>query len=158
MSAYMVGKNHIAFLIAAANRCQPRSYGLFKWRHDGEWHQLDRHTEERVAQMLMDANLESVSTRYPNEIDLPGPVNEGYLFGSGDLREFPEHSFKAAQVVKACHCFEYQSCEFEGWHESEAKAFIEALIDATCKHLPGYDDALWGAPDPTPRHIGTRIL
>lgn len=68
MSAYMVGKNHIAFLIAAANRCQPRSYGLFKWRHDGKWHQLDRHTEERVAQMLMDANLESVSTRYPNTV------------------------------------------------------------------------------------------
>ena len=73
MSAYMVGKNHIAFLIAAANRCQPRSYGLFKWRHDGKWHQLDRHTG-RVAQMLMDANLERVH-RYPNEVDLPGPVN-----------------------------------------------------------------------------------
>lgn len=148
MSAYMVGKDHIAYLLAAADRCQPKSYGDFSWRHGGQWHKLNHETRLRVAQMLMDANLASVAHRYPGDHDLPGPTNEGYLFTQGDLRSFPAAAFSPVQVFKSCHCYEYQSSERDDWKESEARAFIESLISATCHHMPGYDDAEWGAPTP----------
>ena len=54
--------------------------------------------------------------------------------------------FSAVQVIKACNCLDYQSCEHDGWEASEAKSFLDSLISAACHRLPGYDAAEWGPP------------
>jgi hypothetical protein len=150
MSAYVVDRNHILYLLAAATSSAIEPHGKFSWFHDGHWHYVRSDESERaaeVANLLWRENIASVSARYPNEsrATLPGPCYENFVI---EPAEFPA-SFKVinpVQVIKACDCYEYQSCEHEAWKTSEAHAFISALRSAAWRALPGYDDAEWGAP------------
>ena len=76
MSAYMVDREHIVFLVKASISSQLSLYdgGSMSWYHTGEHHNgihhqlrvlesVDRLTE--VAQMLWDENLKSINARYP---------------------------------------------------------------------------------------------
>ena len=47
------------------------------------------------------------------------------------------------QAIKLVHCYEYQSCEHDGWETSEAHRFTTALLSSLEHSLPGYDDAPW---------------
>ena len=106
MSAYVVSKAHIDFLVQAALAGptdgvgwseQPDSH--FSWCHDDRRHRLDLLADERPAaiagfdsielvgpsvlgQRLLDECVASVHTRYPDtspdEGDLPGPIDAYY--------------------------------------------------------------------------------
>lgn len=108
-------------------------------------HHGDHAQEVRVGQMLWDENVLSVSARYPNDRkgNLPGPTGCTYQYPTGSERP-TFHGFDAIQVLKACDCYEYQSCEHDGWPTSEAKAYIDSLRNHAWQALPGYDDARWG--------------
>jgi hypothetical protein len=150
MSAYIVDRNHILYLLASAVSPVITPHGRLAWFHEGEWSEVHPGDLERtadVANMLWRENIASVSARYPNESSatLPGPCNEDCVIRPAD---FP-HSFgpfNPVQVIKSCDCYEYQSCEHDGWKTSEASAFISALRTAAQSALPGYDEAAWGAP------------
>ncbi len=99
--------------------------------------------------MLWDENRKSIDYRYPDCVghneNCPGEVGENFIYrheGRCWLHMDP------VQVIKSCHCYCYQSCEHPGWHESEAKAFVDALESAAVHSLKGYDAAEWGAPEP----------
>ena len=47
------------------------------------------------------------------------------------------------QVLKACNCLEYQSCEHPGWEDSQARANLEVIRAYAVRQLPGYEDADW---------------
>lgn len=47
-------------------------------------------------------------------------------------------------ILKAAHCYEYQSCEHPGWKTSEAQALISRIVDR-CVHMLG----LTSGDDPT---------
>lgn len=118
MSAYVVDLNHIAYLVQAA--------GL-----------PSIEAEQQAGQMLWDENVKSVRYRYPKHtVD-----REVYPV---DTPRFP--GFDPVQVIKACECYAYQSCEPPEWEESDAYAFVEGLKRDVCDRLPGYDKAAWGAP------------
>lgn len=149
MSAYMVCRNHISFLLEAAMQRQLR------WYRDGQFlGQLlpgdDEKNVNRVGQMLWDENKKSIASRYPDTVQPDGSIEwdegEDYVYGQHD---YPCYDLDPVQVIKACDCYAYQSCEHEGWEGSEAHAFIEALIKHSTSYLPGYDQAEWGAPEPT---------
>lgn len=150
MSAYLVDREHILYLLTAATSRVIESQGKLSWFHAGQWHDVRCGESERaaeVANLLWRENMASVSARYPNESSatLPGPGHENFVIVPAD---FPA-SFKAidaVQVIKSCDCYEYQSCEHGDWKTSEAHAFIAALRSAAWHALPGYDDAEWGAP------------
>ena len=150
MSAYIVDRVHIEYLVAAAMSRRIRGHGshAFRWYHNGESHELacgDYARAAEVGQMLWDECVASVSARYPHEdvSTLPGPIGETYQYGTHRPRPM---TFEPVQVIKAAHCYDYQSCEHEGWEGSESYAFIHTLVTrATCE-LPGYDAAAWGAP------------
>lgn len=150
MSAYIVDRNHILYLVAAATSPVIEPTGKFSWFYNGQWHDARSDQPERaaeVANLLWRENIASVSARYPNESSaaLPGPGHENFVIVPAD---FPA-LFKAidpVQVIKSCDCYEYQSCGHEGWKASEAHAFISALRSAAWHALPGYDSAEWGAP------------
>jgi len=145
MSAFVVGREHIRFLVEAGFRRPNQSWGL-GWFHAGNWHELkagDYDEAQRVGQMLWDENVQSVRSRYPDckfNGDLPGPIGEDYIYGEhraifGDL--------EPVAIFKAINCLDYQSCEHDGWKDSEAFAYLDSLRHAVICSLPGYDSAPW---------------
>lgn len=153
MSAYICDKNHILYLVSAAACPQLKRYGgNFRWFHKATSHELpadDFAAMADAANMLLRANIKSVSYRYPNESSatLPGP--NGGVDAITD-RDFGWHwdVFQPVQVLKSIACYTYQSCEHPGWEDSEAHAFVHRLRLTAIDRLSGYEDAIWGAPKP----------
>lgn len=153
MSAYIVDKNHIRFLVEAANSWRLATYNdlNFRWFWRDEWHELRYGESERaaeVANMLWLENIRSVSHRYPNESSatLPGPKHQDFVLAPGDFGQVIFDQYEPAQVLKSCDCYEYQTCEHDEWEESEAYAFIQALRHRAWHAVQGYEQAQWGAP------------
>lgn len=156
MSTYMVDRKHIIYLVKAATSRRLASYvgGSISWFHNGNRFQLSCMDEEgavKAAQMLWNANLKSIHARYPDTVDnpenMPGPISENWIIEADDFRKFVFMDFDIAQIAKAIHCLEYQSCEYDKWPESEACAFLAALKEKCLRALVGYTDAEWGAPN-----------
>ena len=151
MSAYIVDKEHVQYLVDAA--MQSASGGAFRWYHGGEWRELQKGDKERaaeVANMLWCENIKSVSHRYPYESSatLPGTrQGAGEVVTEDDFHGIRWLNFVPVQVAKACDCYAYQSCEHDEWETSEAKAFTDSLKESQWRRLPGYDAAEWGAPE-----------
>lgn len=88
---------------------------------------------EQIGAMLLATNRESVDYRYQES----------------ELEQVYEHparkqgAFTPGEIAKALSCYEYQSCEHPGWHESEAHAFCDGLRDWLVRQLPGYEEAPW---------------
>lgn len=179
MSAFVVDKAHIDFLVQAALAGGTDSVGWsgphdgFSWWHGGRRHMVvshvdiedGRHSEtvgpHVLGQRLLDENLRSVRDRYPDldreGPDLPGPrdeywrmpyvfepVLEGSCVSLATMRQvLPAVSSTAVVGVQLSH-YEYQSCEHEGWRESEACAFVQAMRERLLHCLPGAADASWG--------------
>ena len=150
MSAYIVDRNHIRFLVASALHVNERGrfhdYG-FRW-HDGKsGHQLDQYNATRIGQMLWDECINSVKYRYPepNEHGLPGPIEETFIYEH--IPPGPSFEPTPAQIIKAVRCYQYQSCEHPEWETSSAHAFCNELIMGITSLLPDYEEAPWGAPE-----------
>jgi hypothetical protein len=153
MSAWIVSREHVRFLVEAAFEV-PRMGSMrhgspLTWYHNGRRCELgferERHAE--VGQMLWTENVKSVAFRYPDDRFkgcLPGPIGEDYLYQE---HKTIHAALSLVAVLKAIDCYEYQSCEHDGWKVSEAHAFCTALRHAVCAALPGYDDAPWGIDD-----------
>ncbi len=92
--------------------------------------------EQKLAQMLHDENVKSVNFRYGEDTAPETVVWDGKY---QDLR--------AIEVIKSCKCLDYQSCEHDGWDASDAKAFLDRVINGAIGRLPGYDNAPWGIED-----------
>lgn len=158
VSAYIVEKQHIIYLVAAA-MSRPISQGRMSWswkdetkptqRAHAQLGACDYQKAVEVANMLWCENIKSVSHRYPNESSdtLPGPADTDFVVKSYDFTRTHFDRFDPVQVLKSCSCYEYQSCEHPEWEDSEAHAFIETLRSYAIHALPGYDDAAWGAPE-----------
>ena len=135
MSAYMIDRNHLRFLVTAA-----QSYGLVGTMPPTEF-----------GQLLWDENIKSIKGRYPDTIDdfsnAPGPTNETFVY---------EHvpfvgPIEPAQVLKSITCYMYQACEHDEWKDSTANKICVAMASAakhqmTPEQFENQDDAIWGAP------------
>ena len=148
MSAYMVDRNHVVYLVKAAYNAIPRPFH-FWYNGTKQSEYVMRENKVEVAQALWDENKKSVVERYGDSEELPGPIGEDFVITEEDFK-MCWLNVEPVQVLKACNCFEYQACEHREWPDSFAYAFIQALIDRYIGKLPGYDDAKWGAPDPNP--------
>jgi hypothetical protein len=149
MSAYIVEREHIDVLVAAAIQESGGRWGEFRWWVPDEaggfksWHLLDpkgwggeRPEEERgpdkVGVMLWEENHKSVESRYGEVLARP-PYNYrpvGFRLTIG-------------QVFKAVDGYSYQSCEHDGWYKSEAYQFCKSLRKAYCNRVGGYEKAPW---------------
>lgn len=153
MSAYVVDMALIRYLIGAATGLDHNRD--FHW-HEGRdgcgpyrtLHAGDDLEAARAGQMLWNENVRSVRHRYPDSApgELPGGIEDGecgYLY---EHRPWRDPQWNPVQVLKAIACLEYQSCEHQGWPDSEAFSFLEALRHRAICRLPGWDAAEWGAP------------
>jgi hypothetical protein len=157
MSAYVVDREHIRYLINAAMRLT-RHGSTFTWLWDfgcvggyktGELRFGDHERAAEVGQMLWATCIRGVANRYPDDTvpQLPGPVYESYVYD----RHYLDHGGRLdpVQALKACKCFVYQACESPDYSDSEAASFIESLMATAINRLDGYEEAEWGAPRPT---------
>lgn len=153
MSAFVLAREHIAFLVNAAFRRRQGETLYYHW--DGGGHQCqpgDSDAAVRIAQVLWAENVASVAHRYSGDArsKLPGMVRDaeaGFEYGR---HEWDHREPNWVQVLKACDCYAYQSCEHPGWDGSEARAIIEAIRSMAIHALPGYYEAAWEITDTTP--------
>lgn len=183
MSAFVVDKAHIDAMVRAGlmySRFGLRwfavEYGSDEFDLQRDTRQLEHGTADQVGGMLVAENVVSVAHRYSpagrigegweDNLDLPGPVDKYYV----ERYSYPVMGGRVpspVEALKLIDCYEYQSCEHDGWRDSEAKRFCEALRSALIGALPGYEDAPWEwrsdapsvpetppAPEPAPEPTG----
>lgn len=165
MSVYVVDRGHIRYLIDAAwmlRQNRHESPGMGRYYHNGECHEVNELTLNRTGLMLWEECRKSVSARYPDDADdeLPGPCDDGPRFGYVHPMHSPATPINPLQVLMSVNCYEYQSCEHDGWNDSEARSFCDALRAHAIRSLPGYSDMEWGAPKgwETPRPAGLHLV
>lgn len=152
MSAFLCDAYHIGRM--AAYIAQDRDSQGYNGHHLEE-QDTDEHGP-LIAQHLAAANLASVRQRYPDcENDLPGEIaNEDdthYLLRCRQAARRLIHHMPAVDMLKACDCWEYQSCEIEGWETSLGAFWCRAIRKTAIGKLPGYSDADgWTLRDPSP--------
>lgn len=149
MSAYVVDRHHVIYLVKAAEAWNTQVL----WR--GRWYRL-RNANDRlaVARTLWATNIASVCSFYNMRFDrpqLPGPIGESFRrIDHNDLNLYwPK--FDPVQVLKSIACYEYQSCLLPNWELTLAATFCKHLHAHAITLLPGYDKAEWGAPLPFAR-------
>lgn len=132
MSAFIVSDHHLNVLVSWAASRHGSDAVAYYWQ--GQRRDV-RQDPQRIACVLYAENVRSVNARY-NEHTSPNgfhyvPQSLGYL------------KITPVQIIKACHCYEYQACETKDWEESEAFAIIQGIKNSAIRMLPGYDEADW---------------
>ena len=127
MSAWIVSKNHIDYMVTAIIRAE-----------------LTARTPDETGRMLWRECLASVASRYPGDGDgeRPGPL--GFRDSDVDTytwTETPELTAGGLHTTMAC--YRYQSCEHPEWDGSEAEIITRKLYEATAD-APEDGSVPWG--------------
>lgn len=125
MSAYIVEDSVIDALVTYARKHVNRLKYILDKDLSGD----------ELGQILVNENYRSVNHRYRERSEA-----ERYSF-----REYtgPLH---AIQVIKACNCLDYQSCENNDYRQTQAATIINEIRKTACTKLPGYNEGVWGVP------------
>lgn len=151
MSCYLVSKPHIDAIVALAATEAKRIA-----------RPMSPDAMNTIGRMLIRANVRSIEARYPDTIgkpeDMPGPNFDNPDRAFADTYQWSPVRKVLTPVALASlvACYEYQTCEFDGWEESEAFKFCETLksllfarwfpaIDPSGSlwDIPGFDHAMW---------------
>jgi len=143
MSAWVVSRTHIEYLIEAGLWLERREHFPLTWRNpsDQKICELREDNASQIGQMLWKQNYMSVNYRYDENDQVE--ISEPYTH-----RMLPGRQIDPVWTIKAIHCFQYQSCEHPGWETSEAYAYCQTLMNSMTHCLPGYEQAPWGIEDP----------
>lgn len=120
MSCFVVNKRHIDYL---ASYFSLHQRDLYLYRNGSNWILTPR----EVGQILWNENRRSYEWLY-NEV-----INwDVYNFAQyPNLARLSDHR----QVIQACNCLNYQSCETEDWKNSDAYKILKALREHAIGHL-----------------------
>jgi len=137
MSAFIVSDNNV-LIIAIAH--------LAEYNYDGS-NTIQKYPSvtEVVAEAraLLQENYNSYNERYQQEsVTDRGYINSVTITDHG-IRELI-NKVPAIQIIKAIHCYQYQSCEHEGWESSWSYKTTNELIVSLVSQIPGYENATWG--------------
>lgn len=127
MSAFICSDKHINSIVRFACKQNVVTYSInpeLRWSVSGR--------EQKTAELLYAENVRSVNYRY-----LQDEANDGIIYDpfAPDLR--------AIEVIKACDCLAYQSCEHPDWDSSLACVLLKAIQRKAIDLLPGYSNAQW---------------
>lgn len=159
MSAFLVSKKHIDYIVSAAHfwskgnvgRYLPRDGGVRACDSIGRGKDpipFEDFGNTDVGRLLWRENLISVAHRYARtDGDTRGSTIEIDAYKHAWVTDPSVTDGKgpdAVKVIKSIQCLEYQSCEHDGWESSAAHTFCQNLLSEAIRHLPGYDAAPWG--------------
>lgn len=163
MSAWIVSKRHIDVLVAGvleAGGFRHRGKFITVIEDDGVYDgEAECMTANEVGRLLWSENHKSINARYNERTRTPNylyamptqyadMVEEGGSILSEDgywvhntrknLRVSP------GVLAKQLACYDYQSCEHEGYYKSRAFSVVLSLSRALLGKVEGYDAAEWG--------------
>ena len=124
MSAWIVSKHHIDQLVYGAIRL-----GVIK-----------RGDALNTGRMLTRANVASIRARYGYD-DRGAAAVKPYWYHE------PSAPLSDVSLFKQTGCYDYQTCEYDGYPDSPAGQFVTLLTDALAplsSDSPGYAEAPWG--------------
>ena len=131
MSAFIVSDYHINALV---------TYGINRkaqlYTKDG-WEYFNEDTAWALASRMYRANVCSVNRRYGERTR-----TTGFRFQRVDVS-----GLTAADIVKACDCLEYQSCEVKTWERSRARKTLQAIRERAIDALTAGSQA-WELREP----------
>lgn len=135
MSAYIMNDDEINAIVSYF--IDPNHItGEGAWLRIGDkYDYLNAHNSADVAKILHDENVRSVNNRYGD--DTPSSYEFEYI---PSARKRP-----MGNIIGALDCLEYQSCETEDWHTTNAWAIIQGLRKHLLKTVAEQDDTYtWG--------------
>ena len=121
MSAFIVNDFHINALVTYGVQ-QKAQYWLTK---DRRWVYFNEETAPAIAAMLYSENVRSVNSRYSERTR-----RAGFAY-----RNVPIFWVRPEDIIKACDCLDYQSCEHKGWDRSNAKRALVAIRESAVSAL-----------------------
>jgi hypothetical protein len=128
MSAYVVSDKHINTLVTFGKLHRCRVY------FGNPTKSLDFFdSADQIASILYKANVDSVNYRYNDSESA-----DGFKYRTEGVYATP------VQIIKACDCFDYQSCEVPDYENTTAAKLIDSIRRSAIRALPGYDSASWG--------------
>jgi hypothetical protein len=125
MSAFIVNDYHINALVTYGVRAKAQYY------NGDEWVYFNEDTAWALASRLYRANVQSVNRRYGERTR-----STGFKYKPVDISQL-----NAADIVKACDCLEYQSCERKEWERSQARKTLLAIRDSAIRILTRQSEA-----------------
>lgn len=131
MSAWIVSKTHIDYIVTAVIRAE-----------------LSGRSPDEIGRMLWRECLASVAYRYPQDGDgeRPGPI--GFRDADVDAYTWTETpELTPAGLDKTLGCYRYQSCEHPGWEGSEADVItgkLRSALNVDSSEWPDEDEVPWG--------------
>ena len=149
MSAYLVRPQQLGIMVSV--------FGASSAHAGNE----DRDYFKNQIQDLAQANIGSMRAKYnpgqsDNDIclDWVGLSYQEYLTQGYEAFKNCYHDSdrwqkytNPAQIIKYCRNYNYQSCEFEGWNDSEGNRVCNWVRNRAEDKLPGMDDMSWGYED-----------
>lgn len=147
MSAYMCGQKTLtALAVWLLKECPDGVPSELKQELDSDGFERTRggyeRTIARIIARLAAENLRSLEARYPGQQDRDAIIQSFGRFTRDMERE--AKALPVLTVIKTAHHYAYQSCEHNGWEDSQAKRMVDGLERRLVRKLPGYDDAPWG--------------
>lgn len=131
MSAFLCGRDHIDLLVS---NCAD------SWFHDNKRVYLHDTPRIEVGRIMIRENIVSLRHRYP-DYDWWATDDAWY---DRYLHTPVLEDVSAEQIITACDCLAYQSCEHPGWDSSEAKAIVDATRTTALRViLNRCDDLMW---------------
>ncbi len=141
MSAYQVSDKQIHILAV--------TYYSSQWECSVKFKE-DLGNVNYIIRTLVDANIRSVDTRYPDnastEEELQVILKDSVLKSWDDvdyLRKLYK-DYSVVQILKLVHNYEYQCLDWEQWDISKAKDICRDLKDKLIVRLDGYNESSWG--------------
>lgn len=148
MSAYLCEARHISAIVNATRlTAHMRDYSSLEAYLTPEAAMTVRSglntPAEALYSDLLQTNLDSLGARYPSAAKMSDWTEEDGEYRLDSSAKFPS----VIAAIKGIQCFEYQSCEHDGWKGSQAHRFCKHLVSELIAALPGYSEAAWGFND-----------
>ena len=151
MSAYLVNKNHIAELVKSYYRLEDYHR---PWLNCSACEEIqidaNKFEEEKlaIAFFLAWANIESLIERYGKESEMTN-FNSSHYCADVVLatKDNKDANLSLAELIKMCDCLGYQSCEVDGYNNSDQYFMLERMKDCFVRKLVDQslneDDVQW---------------
>jgi len=133
MSAFVLSAKHLNTLITYANvHADHMAWCVQPSGRELCWADCDH--LQAAADILRAENERSVNYRYREQM----PTST-VTFRFVDTRAMPP----AVSIVKACNCYDYQTCETPDYYGTDAARIVDAIRHTAIAQLPGYEKADW---------------
>lgn len=137
MSAFIVSHEHIAAIVG--------TYCAMRNPH------LDSSCPIEIAHTLFLENVRSYCTRYPDQTFTDEEKRADLkAFTRSMINAWEDAPLSIGQFLNAMACYEYQSCESDNWHDTEAFKTCERLKGTAIQLLPDYLTCPWGIDSRAP--------